>query len=195
MNKTSFVFAAVMVVALVFAGWSCKKSATTDTGSKTSSPQSSVKTYQIGQTFTAGNNLEFKVDKVEKITEVKQKMCGGFEECTTFKPEKGTYLVMYLTFKGNASNETAGYDVDAIKIVDSQGKQYGNIEPHGAIDNYRMTINVENLSFAMINNPEAKQYMEMYDIPSDAKGLKAQWTTLDTKNNKVVVEAQVDLGI
>lgn len=152
-----------------------------------------LKSYGLGQTFTAGGNLRFTVDKVEKKELIKHEHCveamGG--DCRDYKPKNGVYLIVYLTFQGSTENEVAGYNVDVIRLLDIKGRTYENIEPNGAIDEWRAQTKVPNLSFAMLNNPEKRQYMEIYDIPKDAGGLKLQW--LIWKDKKVQVEAEVNL--
>jgi len=119
-------------------------------------------------------------------------LLGSEVECEEYKPANGTWLIVYLTFTGNASNEVGGYDVAAIKIVDSAGNVYNDIEPNGAVDEWRQQSGVTNLSLALINKAETKQYFEMYDIPSSATGLKAQWWGYD-KNHNLIAEAEVVL--
>lgn len=198
--KGKIIFLVFLAVGLVFTlvGASCQKESSTTNQSSTQTEtkaKKAEKTYSLGQAFIAGSNLQFRVDKVEKKEVIKYEHCSKImgDECNDFIPEKGVYLVVYLTFKGNAGNEFGGYDTDAVKLVDSQDNSYNNIEPNGAIDEWRMQSGVPNFSFAMINSPEEKQYMEIYDIPKEAKGLKLQW--LARKDQKIIAEAEVDLGI
>lgn len=185
----------VLVLCLAFSLASCKAKTTGENeNGKEEEITEAAKKYKIGEKFTL-NKIQWTVVSVKKLNEIPKKIKDiGSKDEAPYKPKNGTFLVVNFKFKGSARNEPAGYNIDAIKAVDKDDKEYKNIEPSGAIDDYRMETNIPNLSFAMINIEEEKEYMEIYDIPKNAKGLKLIWLGFSS-TGKVVTKVQVDLGL
>lgn len=195
-KKVGLIF---LITCMLFSLLSCQKKEKkgedkeqAETGTEeTTKPE---KTYKIGESFTL-NNIQWEVISAKKMEEIP----GKFDdpktgEKTPNKPENGVFVVLHFKFKGNTKNEMGGFDTDVIKIVDNKGVKYGDIEPSGAIDDYRLETKISNLSLAVVNTEEEKEYMEIYDIPTTAKGLKLIWYGFD-KSKKVVPKVEVDLGM
>jgi len=164
------------------------------TGTGADETTKSEKTYKIGDSFTL-NNIQWQVVSAKKMEEIPRKFDDPKTgEKTPHKPENGIFVVVHFKFKGNAKNEMGGFDTDVIKVVGSKGVKYGDIEPSGAIDDYRLETKIPNLSFAIINSEEEKEFMEIYDIPATAKNVNLIWYGFD-KSKKVVPKVEVDLDI
>lgn len=188
-----------MVLCLIFSIVSCqgnkstKKEEKDKDGIKTEET-GAAKTYQIGEKF-ALNNIQWEVVSANKLEEIPRES-KDFDsgDNGSYKSEKGLFLVVNFKLKGSANNKPGGYDIDVIRVVEEGGTEYENIEPSGAIDNYRQQTKISNLSFAMVNREEEKEYMEIYDIAKTAKGLKLIWFGYN-QAEKVVPQAEVDLGL
>jgi len=188
-----------LITCMLFSLVSCQKKDNEggdkeQTETRTEETTKSEKTYIISDSFFL-NNIQWQVVSAKKMEEIPRKFDDPKTgEKTPHKPENGIFIVVHFKFKGNAKNEMGGFDTDVIKVVDSKGVKYGDIEPSGAIDDYRLETKIPNLSFAISNSEEEKEYMEIYDIPATAKDLKLIWYGFD-KSKKVVPKVEVDLGV
>ena len=172
----------VIFLLFLFSGFSCREAVITG----------EVPEYKIGETVPV-DNLELIVDSCEKKEDIRQTIALEWEDKFPYQPERGSFLIVNFRFRGKKDNEAVTFDDKDLRVIDSKGVKYQDIEPFPVIDDWKKQTKTDPISYAMKNEEEEKNYMEIFDIPKDALGL---FLEISTKvEGQRVLRAKVDLGI
>lgn len=131
-----------------------------------------AKSYEVGQEFVV-NGLTFTVEKAERAKSIRNKLGGA-----SYTPRNGMFLIVYYKFKGVSGGEKGGYDTASIKVEDSKGQYYDDLNGEDGLTDLAMQKKMQMLGFALIDDPEEKEFIDLYDVPDQDQGLKLTWLKL-----------------
>jgi len=161
----------------------------TPTPKPTKTPASSPIIYGMGQSIPFGGGT-FVITSARKASNI---AVTAFGETTTYTPDNGMYVIVYLTFQGNSNNEQAGVDAEILRLEDSKGNVYlfnADLNNYETNDLALFAEHKDLLSMQLWNNPEVKDLLQVFDVNGDATGIK-----LDFIDHTGKALAQVDLDL
>lgn len=144
--------------------------------------KSSDTIYALGEKFSLNNNT-FIIEESRKMKSIEN-----------HKPLEGNQFIMvYLSFEGDISNQPVNFDPAAIKVMDSRATLFDAYEPSEEIDILSKESKRKPLGQCLINSSDKVKSVEIFEVPDTAVDLKLVF--IGWEKNKLEKQAIVDLEL
>lgn len=148
----------------------------------------------LGESFDfAGGTLT--IDSVHTAKAVQSVFGGGVgnEPPEIFKPKRGTWLLVLVTFRGSSNAETGTLDPDSIKLVDEDGHVYDNRTGGSPAEDLAVETSTTRFTEVRLTDPVPRQTILIFDVSPNVQGLRLVFLRQEEGQMKVIRAAKVTM--